>query len=102
MKYFFHTILVLLVTNVCFAQRQYTITNYTQENGLPSGTVRGIYKDTTGYIWFTAEGSVVRFDNYTYKTYHHNPDKPNGLPGNFVIKFLIQKKIPGQPPGFNN
>jgi len=74
----------LLTVCAAFAQRQYTITNYTQENGLPSGTVRGIYKDTTGYIWLTAEGSVARFDGYTYKTYRHNPDVPTSLPSNFV------------------
>ncbi len=72
-----------LLTLCVFAQRQYTITNYTQENGLPSGTVRGIYKDTTGYIWLTAEGSIARFDGYTYKAYRYNPDKPNGLPSSF-------------------
>ncbi len=77
--------LVLFFSVCSFSQqRQYTITNYTQENGLPSGTVRGIYKDTTGYLWLTAEGSVARFDGYTYKTYRYNPDKPNGLPGIFL------------------
>ena len=53
MKYFYHSIFVLFVTHVCFAQQQYTITNYTQEQGLPSGTINGIYKDTTGFIWLT-------------------------------------------------
>jgi hypothetical protein len=55
---------------VCaFAQQQYTFTHYTQEQGLPSGTICGIYKDTTGYIWLTSEGSLARFDGYIFKTY---------------------------------
>src|SRR5437762_10612871 len=91
MKYFFYSILLLFAANACFAQRQYTITNYTQEQGLPSGTVRGIYKDTTGYLWFTAEGSVARFDGYTYKTYRHNPDKLNSMPGNFLWEARFPK-----------
>ena len=70
----------LLLTVCAFAQQQYTFTNYTQEQGLPSGTIRGIYKDTTGYIWFTSEGSLSRFDGYSYKTYRYNPDIPTGLP----------------------
>jgi hypothetical protein len=70
-----------LLTLCAFAQQQYTFTNYTQEQGLPSGTIRGIYKDTTGYIWFTSEGSLSRFDGYTDKTYRYNPDIPTGLPG---------------------
>lgn len=91
MKHFFQSLLVLVVTHACFAQQQYTFTNYTQEQGLPSGTIRGIYKDTTGYIWLTSEGSIARFDGYTYKTYRHNPDKPNGLPGNFVWEAAFPK-----------
>ena len=46
------------------AQQQYIITNYTQEQGLPSGTISGIYKDTTGYVWLTGEEGVSRFDEY--------------------------------------
>jgi len=48
MKYFFHSILVLVLTNACFAQQQYTFSNYTQEHGLPSGTIRGIHKEING------------------------------------------------------
>jgi ligand-binding sensor domain-containing protein len=81
-----------LLSTVCaFAQQQYTFTNYTQEQGLPSGTIRGIYKDTTGYIWFTSEGSLARFDGYTYKTYRYNPDVPSGLPGNLVWEGAFPK-----------
>ncbi len=88
---------LLLTLGVCFlcaaafAQQQYTITNYTQEQGLPSGTIRGIYKDTTGYIWFTSEGSVARFDGYNYKTYRHNPDVSSSLPKNFVWEGAFPK-----------
>jgi Two component regulator propeller len=70
----------LLFTVCAFAQQQYTFTNYTQEQGLPSGTISGIYKDSTGYIWFTSEGSLAWFDGYTYKTYRYNPAAPTGLP----------------------
>src|SRR5216684_3454921 len=83
MKHFFHTILILFAAKASFAQRQYTITNYTQEQGLPSGTIRGIYKDTTGYIWLTSEGGVARFDGYSFKTFRHNPDDSTSLPKDF-------------------
>ena len=54
----------LLLTVCAIAQQQYIITNYTQEQGLPSGTISGIYKDTTGYVWPTGEEGVSRFDEY--------------------------------------
>ena len=69
-----------LLTLFCFAQQQYTFTNYTQEQGLPSGTIRGIYKDTTGYIWLTSEEGVARFDGYNFKVFRHNPDDSTSLP----------------------
>lgn len=72
-----------LLSLCALAQQQYTLTQYTQDDGLPSGTVRGIFKDTTGYIWFISEGSIARFDGYTFKPYRHNPDKPNSLPVDF-------------------
>jgi len=66
----------------CFAQQQYTFTNYTQEQGLPSGSITGIYKDTTGYIWLTGEEGVTRFDGYNFKVFRHNPDDSTSLSTN--------------------
>jgi ligand-binding sensor domain-containing protein/uncharacterized membrane-anchored protein YhcB (DUF1043 family) len=84
MKYFFHTILVLVVTNVCFAQQQYTFTNYTEEQGLPSGTIRAMFKDSTGYLWLCSESGVSRFDGYSFKVFRHNPDDSTTIHDNSV------------------
>jgi ligand-binding sensor domain-containing protein len=65
-----------------YSQQKYTFTTYSQEQGLPSGTIRGIYKDTTGYIWLTSEGGVSRFNGYSFKTFRHNPDINTSLPTN--------------------
>src|SRR5262245_17460949 len=67
-----------------YSQQQYTFTNYTQEQGLPSGTIRGIYKDTTGYIWLTSEQGVARFDGYNFKVFQHNPDDTTSLFSNLA------------------
>ncbi len=69
-----------LLTLCAFSQQQYTFTNYTQEQGLPSGTISGIYKDTTGYLWLTSEEGVARFDGYNFKVFRHNPDDSTSLP----------------------
>ncbi len=76
------TYIFLLLAVCAFAQQQYTFTNYTQEQGLPSGTISGIYKDTTGYIWLTSEEGVARFDGYTFKVFRHDPDDSTSLPSN--------------------
>src|SRR5690349_2678901 len=82
MKKLLATFGVFCLCATVFAQQQYTFTNYTQEQGLPSGTIRGIYKDTTGYIWLTSEEGVARFDGYNFKVFRHNPDVSSSLPNN--------------------
>ncbi len=67
-----------------FAQQQYTITNFTQEQGLQSGTISGIYKDTTGYIWLTSEEGVARFDGYNFKVFRHLPGDSTSLPNDIA------------------
>lgn len=64
------------------AHKQYIFTNYTQEHGLPSGTIRGIHKDTTGYIWITSEQGLSRFDGYQFKVFKHHPDDNTSVPLN--------------------
>ena len=78
----FFTFHFSLFTLCAFAQQQqqYTFTNYTQEQGLQSGTISGIYKDTTGYLWLTSEEGVARFDGYNFKVFRHNPDDSTSLP----------------------
>ena len=83
-RFSFFTFIFSLLTILCFSQQQYTITNYTQEQGLPSGTIWGIYKDTTGYIWITSEEGIARFDGYNFKVFRHNPDDSTSLPGNIA------------------
>ncbi len=78
------TFIFSFLTLFCFAQQKYTFINYTQEQGLPSGTIRGIYKDTTGYLWLTSEEGVARFDGYNFKVFRHNPDDSISLPSDIA------------------
>ncbi len=84
MKSFFSFILLLIIHVVSFAQQQYTFTNYTQEQGISSGSIRGMFKDTTGYLWLYSEEGVSRFDGYNFKTFRHNPDDSTSLADNSV------------------
>jgi hypothetical protein len=84
MRPFFFYILFLLISVVGTAQQQYTFTNYTQEQGISSGSIRGMFKDTTGYLWLYSEEGVSRFDGYNFKTFRHNPDDSTSLADNIV------------------
>ena len=78
--------------SLCFAQQQYTFTNYTQEQGLSSGTISGIYKDTTGYLWLMSEEGVSRFDGYNFKVFRHNTDDSTSLPDNLATQAIFSDR----------
>lgn len=40
----------------------YTVVHYTDENGLPQNSIKGICADSSGYIWLATESGLVRFD----------------------------------------
>lgn len=42
----------------------YSITHFTDENGLPQNSVKSIVKDERGYIWMTTERGLVRYDGH--------------------------------------
>ncbi len=81
MKLFFSCVLFFLMASACFPQQQFTITKYTEEQGLPTGTIQRMFEDTTGFLWLWGEGSVARFDGYNFKVFQHNPDDTTSLPG---------------------
>ncbi|CAN5372202.1 two-component regulator propeller domain-containing protein [soil metagenome] len=71
------------------AAQQYTFTNYTQEQGLQSGTIQWMQKDEDGFLWLSSEEGLSRFDGYNFKNFNHNPDDstsfPDGNPGKVFV-----------------
>ncbi len=75
-------LLLLLFTflvTILKAQENYQYSIYTQENGLASGTIRGIKKDQTGFIWLLSENGLTRFDGYTFKKFPHIPSDSTSI-----------------------
>ncbi|WP_254411158.1 sensor histidine kinase [Dyadobacter diqingensis] len=54
--------LKILSSGQVLAQKGYTITHYTAENGLPQNSIKDITGDSEGFIWFGTEEGLVRFD----------------------------------------
>lgn len=70
-------IIFLLIASsaYCYGQfdQRYTVTHYTDENGLSQNSVNGIAEDKEGFIWLTTESGLVRFDGQNFHTF----DKSN-------------------------
>lgn len=56
--------------------------HFTPENGIPSSQVYDILQDSRGYMWFTTDRGVCRYDGYTFKTFTSG----DGLPDNVVFR----------------
>ncbi len=60
-----------------------TIKNYMVENGLPNNFVKGVRKDTHGYLWLSTDFGLSRFDPKT-ETFK-NFKAEDGLAGNVFL-----------------
>lgn len=67
-KFFIYSFFFLLNLSV-LAQQPTTLKNYTTEDGLPSNTVHFVYQDTIGYIWFSTDNGVSRYNGYEFDNF---------------------------------
>lgn len=73
------TLLLLTLVKVGFTQGN-SYKHYTIREGLPSNTIRSIYKDSRGYLWIGSDAGVSRFDGNNFVTFNSK----NGLVGEYV------------------
>ena len=71
--------ILLLLPLLLNAQRYYT-QRISMDDGLPSNTIRDIYKDSRGLMWFATEAGLVRYNGREFTTY----TSKDGLPGNKI------------------
>ena len=55
----------------------------TIEDGLSQGSIFGIFQDSRGFMWFSTQDGVNRFDGYTVKSYTHEPFDETSLTAGF-------------------
>lgn len=82
-KYLFISCLIFFVlvgtfflSNGIYAQSpEYTVTWFTDSEGLPQNSIKDIVPDKYGYIWLSTENGVVRYDGQDFKLYNQNNHK---------------------------
>ncbi|MGB3076329.1 MAG: ATP-binding protein [Chitinophagales bacterium] len=81
----------LFIALVCllpaYAQQSFHVEHYTSQNGLPQNSVTSAQFDSSGYLWCSTEGGIVRFDGNSVQTFN-NFSHPEFLTerGNSVLK----------------
>jgi signal transduction histidine kinase/ligand-binding sensor domain-containing protein len=89
--FFFTFFYSLFLCKAAFAQNNYHYTIYSQEDGLASGTLRSIVKDSTGFLWLLSENGVSRFDGYTFKTFRHDASDTNSISSSDIMQMVVDK-----------
>lgn len=69
----------------------YYFTHYQVENGLSNNSVLCSTQDEMGFMWFGTKDGLNRFDGYSFKVFHSDPDNPNGLGSNLVRALFVDK-----------
>ena len=59
--------------------------------GLPNDVVYSILQDRQGFIWFSGEGGLVRYDGYTFKPYQNDPQNSASIASNNISQILEDK-----------
>jgi ligand-binding sensor domain-containing protein len=62
-------IVFLLTLKVTATPSEYHISHFTNENGLPQNSIRGVELDKEGFVWLATEAGLVRFDGQYFKLY---------------------------------
>jgi ligand-binding sensor domain-containing protein/serine phosphatase RsbU (regulator of sigma subunit) len=80
-KFLYFLVFIFCIAIKSFAQ-DYNFKHYGQKQGLSNTSVKCIFQDSYGYLWFATQGGgVSRFDGTNFINY----DKQDGLVGNDVI-----------------
>ncbi|WP_254412512.1 sensor histidine kinase [Dyadobacter diqingensis] len=64
-------ILLILLPVCSSAQSNYSVSHFTDENGLPQNSIRGIVSDVNGFIWLATEDGLLRFDGNRFYIFNN-------------------------------
>jgi signal transduction histidine kinase/ligand-binding sensor domain-containing protein/DNA-binding response OmpR family regulator len=76
------------------APAQYKVAKFsslTVDNGLSQSDVKCIIKDHMGFMWFSTDDGLNRYDGYTFTIYRHNAKDKSSLPSNDITAIFEDK-----------
>ena len=85
-KYRFWIFLLMFcpkLSSVILAQN-YTLSNWTVEDGLSSNDTKDLLQDKDGFIWIATEHGLNKFDGYTFQKHRYHPNDSTSIGANFI------------------
>ena len=78
-------------SNLLFAQN-YTLSNWTVEDGLSSNELTDIVQDKDGFIWIATEHGLNKFDGYTFQKLRYDPSDSTSIGANFINNICLDNQ----------
>lgn len=72
-------------SSIGFSQTNQSVSWFTDSEGLPQNSVKSIIKDKYGFVWFSTEDGLVRYDGNNFKIY--NTSNVEGLQSARMVFF---------------
>lgn len=66
-------------------QAQYYFDHLNTAQGLSQSTVKVIFQDSRGFLWFGTADGLNRYDGYEFRRFRHQANDPNSLCGNDIM-----------------
>lgn len=89
-SYFF--ILVILTFSLSlnsFAQNlSFKFDHLSTDQGLSSGAVEYVYKDSKGYMWIGTRDGLNRYNGYTFTIFKYDPNDDGSISGNSITSIV--------------
>src|SRR5687767_12140511 len=62
--------------------------NISIEQGLSQSSVKAIFQDSRGFLWFGTEDGLNRYDGYSFKTFKPEPSNSNSLSDGWITDIV--------------
>ncbi|UCE05437.1 MAG: hypothetical protein JSW07_17750, partial [bacterium] len=84
-KYFFTVCLLFFLPLLSFSQtHDIQFEHITTKDGLSNNSVKCILQDRQGFMWFSTEAGLNKFDGYNFTLYEHIPEDSGSISANYI------------------
>jgi ligand-binding sensor domain-containing protein/two-component sensor histidine kinase len=80
--------IIFLLNSLALHAQEPVYRQFTNEDGLPSSEVYDVLQDNKGYMWFSTDQGLARYDGYRFTIF----DESKGLPENTVFDLELDSK----------
>jgi len=77
-------LIVIFVAGVLISQGSSRFAHLTIKDGLSQSTIKSIFQDSKGFMWFGSADGLNCFDGYKLTVYRNDPSDPSSLSGNDI------------------